>query len=487
MRGQLGAGRRIAVLAVLAAVALLALPAGAAAGEPGQITGLVTAGKTAIKGLYVCASATVGNLRECVSTNASGEYSIELPAGSYTVEFRGENCENDPCQYLDYLNRYWEEKTPGEEPTPVVVKAGSPTPGIDAEMKAGGTLEGQVTESEGEGIEGDEVCVYSDEAEHVSRCVRTDEKGNYSLVGLPTQNYTIEFYRLGNFVGQYYENKRTEQTANLVKVVAGEEQHVNGARLNEGGKIKGVVTAAAGGAPIEGITVCPRTVGTAAYAECQLTNNNGEYTLEALEGEYGVSFEGNGSFGPELYENATSEATEKHIKTTPGNTVEGINARLTKTVGQLEEETEKRTIAEAIAKKHAEEVAQQEAVAKAAAAKAAAVKHAEEVAAEAAKRKALGEHEHAEAAALASFRILRVSSTGTTLIVTVKLSAAENLTLGGPAFKRTVVHGRAGKHVFRIPLSPTGRAARRHRRKATLTVSIKEGAFIIVLSTQLKF
>jgi len=589
----LGGRGAVVVAAVLAAVLLLALPAGASAIVPeGQIKGKVIAfsGKAPIKGLYVCANATVGNSGGCASTDAGGEYTINVPEGKYTVEFYGENCESG-CYYLNYLSQFWEDVSPNEEPTLVHVEAGTPTTEIDAEMRAGGILGGQVTDTKAFEIEGEEVCAYSEEDEYVYRCVHTALEGFYRIEGLPTQNYTIEFYPFGNYVGQYFENQPTEQMASPVKVVAGGETSGKSAKLSEGAKIKGVVTAAAGGAPIQGIRVCPRTVGTAAYAECANTGPKGEYTLEALEGEYGVSFEGNSSFGPELYENATSEASEKHIKTTPGKTVEGINgslptsgqitgtvtaapsgaavsgievcardeiefqscgyttstgeytirgvvgryrvefygyetcnkgctplpytyqyfngvpsyeraqvlavapgatvsgvnARLAKTVKQLEEETENRKIAEAIAKKHAEEVAQQEAAAKAAAAKAAAVKHAEEVAAEAARRKALEEHEHAEAAALASFKILRVSTTGTTLFLTLKLLATENLTLGGPAFKRTVVHGKAGKHVFRIPLSPTGRAARRRHRKATLTLSINEGAFTIVLSEQLKF
>jgi hypothetical protein len=132
-----------------------------------------------------------------------------------------------------------------------------------------------------------------------------------------------------------------------------------------------------------------------------------------------------------------------------------------------------------VAKKHAEEVAQQAA---------AASKHAQEVKAaeEAAKRKALEEHLHAVAAASASFKILHFRSTGTMLWLTFKLPRGEALTLGGSAVKRTVVHLRAGTHVVKLHLSPTGRTARKHRRKISLSISLKEGAILVVLEKQLK-
>lgn len=583
-RERAGARRRRWMLALLAvAAAAVALPASADAIVDGHISGKVTAatGGEAIVGLYVCADATVGEAYACGDTGAKGVYDFELPEGEYNVEFYDETCEHT-CQPLDYLSQYWKDAANYQGSEPVVVKAGKTTENINASMITAGTFEGHVTNSKGEPVESDEVCAYTEEGEEIERCGETEEEGYYSIPGLPTAHYTIEFDSTRNLVEQYYPGVRTYEAATKVEAVDGAEKHGLDAELKEGAKIEGLVTGA--GAPVGEEEVCPRPLAGAAFANCAYTNLEGKYTLEALEGEYGVAFAGNGStLGPELYENATSEATEKHIKTTAGTTVKGIdgnlptsgeitgtvtaapagspvagvdvcayseidfescartnasgvytikgvaggyhvefygeescnpgcvslpytdqyyngtpsylraqlisvgagqlvsgvNARLAKTNAQVEEETENRKIAEAVAKQHAEELLLQEA---------AATKHAQEVKAaeEAAKRKAAEEHIHAEAAAVASFKIVHFKSTATMLLLTLKLPRAETLTLGGSGIKRAVVHVAKGTHVVKLRLTPTGRTARKHNRKITLSIGVEEGTILIVLEKQLK-
>jgi hypothetical protein len=594
---------RIAFVLALAAVAAMALPASAAAIADAQVTGKVTAqsGGAAIEGIEVCVYSTVGSTDECGSTEAKGEYKIEVPEGSYYVSFYSEDCLTGECKYLDYLTQYYNGKSREEEAETLVLKGSETRSGINAVMASGGTIEGQVTAAAG-GTElaEVEVCVFSEEAEFIYRCSDTEEEGYYTIEGLPTAKYLVSFYDEDhrNLVSQYYDGKRNYEEATLVEAIAGTEKSGIGAQLHEGAKIEGVVTAATGGAPVNDTEVCPVELTGAAEADCTYTNSEGKYTLEGLEGEYSVRFYGNGStLGPELYENATKPSTEKVIKAVPpaitkgvngslpaageitgvvtaapsgspvdgvevcahseagfngctrtgasgeyaikglagvysvefygdesctptcshlpyknqyyngiyssenaetvtvapGATVTGINARLAETVKQGEEEAEARKVAEGVAKARAEELKQQEAArkheqeakaAEEAAAKAAQAAHV--AAEEAAKRLAAEQRQRAEKAAIASVKIVRIRSTATTLLITVKVAGTDTFTVSGPGVKRTVVHIPAGIHTIKVRLTASGRSARTHSHTIKLDISAKVGTFVFSLNRKLK-
>jgi hypothetical protein len=325
---------RIVFVLALAAVAAMVLPASAGAIADAQVTGKVTAqsGGAAIEGIEVCVYATSGATEECGSTEAKGEYKIEVPAGSYHVGFYSEDCLTGECRYLDYLTQYYNGKPREEEAETLVLKGSETRSAINAAMATGGTIEGQVTAAVG-GTElaEVEVCVFSEEAEFIYRCSDTEEEGFYSIAGLPTAKYLVSFYDEDhrNLVSQYYDGKSNYEEATLVEAIAGTEKSGIGAKLHEGAKIEGVVTAAAGGAPVSDTEVCPVELTGAAEADCTSTNSEGRYTLEGLEGEYSVRFYGNGStLGPELYENATKSSTEKVIKAVPPAVTKGVNGRL---------------------------------------------------------------------------------------------------------------------------------------------------------------
>jgi hypothetical protein len=304
-----------------------------------HVAGKVTAqsGGAAIAGVAVCVYSTAGSSEGCASTEAKGEYNIEVPEGSYDVAFYSENCLVGECEYLDYLTQYYNGKTREDEAETLVLKAGETRSGINAAMAAGAEIEGQVTAAVGGSeLEDVEVCAFSYEAEFVYRCSYTEEEGFYTIVGLPTARYYVSFSADHlNLVSQYYKEARSYEEATLVQAIVGTQKHGIDAQLHQGAEIEGVVTAAAGGAAVSDSEVCPVEPTGAAEAECTYTNSEGKYTLEGLEGEYSVRFYGNGStLGPELYENATGPSTEKIIKAVPPAVTKGVNASLP-TAGQI--------------------------------------------------------------------------------------------------------------------------------------------------------
>jgi hypothetical protein len=585
-RSQRGWRRgRTALVVALVAVAALALPASAGAIADPHVTGKVTAEGKAVEGLEVCVYSN--STEECAYTEkTTGDYNIEVPEGSYRVVFYNEVCLAGTCFYANYLTQYYNGKSREEEAATLVLKGGEIRSGINAAMAKGAEIEGQVTKAAGgEGIADDEVCAYSYEAGYIERCAYTEEEGYYTVAGLPTARYSVFFYggyHL-NLVAQYYKEKRSYEEAELVEAIVGTEKSGISAKLRQGAEVEGVVTAAAGGAPVNDAEVCPDGLNGAADAECAHTNSEGKYTLEGLEGEYGISFHGNGStLAPELYENATSSSTEKVVKAVPpavtkgvdgslptageitgvvtaapsgspvdgvevcarsetdfsacgqtnasgeytikgvagvytvefygdesctpscsslpyveqyyngiynsesaepvtvapGATVTGIDARLAESDKQGEAETLARKIAEAVAKvrgeyeqkeaaqKHEQEVKAAEAAAHAAAEAAA-------------KRKA------EEKAAIASVKIVRVSSTAKTVLVTIKVAGTDTVTVSGIGVEKAVAHITAGTHTIKLHLTASGLSARKHHHKVKLAISVKVGAFVVALSREL--
>jgi hypothetical protein len=577
---------RTALAVALVAVAALALPGSAGAIADPHVTGKVTAlsGGKPIEGIEVCVYSS--STEECGSTEVKGEYNIEVPEGSYHVAFYNEDCLGGKCLALNFLPQYYKGKSREDEAETLVLKGGETRSGINAAMAAGAEIEGRVTLAAGGAeLPNDEVCAFSYEAEYVYRCSYTEEEGYYSIVGLPTAKYYVFFYGGDhvNLVEQYYDEKRSYEEANQVEAIVGTQKSGISAKLRQGAEIEGVVTAAAAGTPVNDSEVCPEELNGAAEAECAYTNSEGKYTLEGLEGEYGISFDGNGStLAPELYENATKTSTEKIIKAVPpavtkgvngslptageitgvvtaapsgspvdgvevcarseadfgecaktnsageytikgvagiysvefygnetcspkcsslpykdqyyngiynsesaepvtvapGATVSGINARLAESVKQGETETLARKIAEAVGKVRAE-YEQKEAEQKHAQEVKAAEEAAHAAAAAAAKRAA------EEKAAIASVKIVRISGTAGSVLVTLKVAGADTVTVSGTAVKRTVAHLSAGTHTIKLHLTASGLSARKHHRKVKLAISVKVGAFVVALSREL--
>jgi Carboxypeptidase regulatory-like domain/Regulator of chromosome condensation (RCC1) repeat len=316
-------------------------------GETGQIAGKVTSasGGESLEGVSVCAYTRNGAFHgRCAQTKANGEYTISgLAPDEYTIEF------SPPSKStLNYIPQYYEGKSVSSEATPVPVTAGNTTPGIDAKLEVGGQISGEVTSAEGaKKLAEIEVCASkADGSGFDERCALTNASGEYTISGLASGKYNVEFTpsdkNTSNYISQYYKDVYSTSETTLVVVAA--EQLTSGvdAELEEpvhliGQGIAGQVTDASTKKGIKGIEVCAYEVGDdnpeGVFGECSETNALGEYAISGLpSGEYIVEFlspfDSSLNYVSQYYKESATMANAMPVSVSARSTDTGIDAQL---------------------------------------------------------------------------------------------------------------------------------------------------------------
>ncbi|MDR2996533.1 MAG: cell wall-binding repeat-containing protein [Microbacterium sp.] len=197
MTGRLGALARVTVLAtiltalVASGVASPALAESSADAASVTISGRVTGdGGTGVEH----AAVSICRPGACVYnsfTGPSGEYTATgIPAGTYTLRFTADG----------YQSRYWSPKGTQLKSVEFTVVAGQSISGANGALVRGGTISGRVTGRDGKPINGAYVYITSQiyyvGAEAIADWNYTafvDDDGKYSVSGLPSSSYDIEF------------------------------------------------------------------------------------------------------------------------------------------------------------------------------------------------------------------------------------------------------------------------------------------------------
>src|SRR2546428_3541414 len=108
-----------------------------------------------------------------------GDYKVAFTPGCYDGE-------------TNYLSEWYSDKADFESADAVSVQAGSETRGIDAELARGGSISGTVKNEAGVGLGG--MCVDAvDGSNNWAAFGYSDSNGAYSVVGLRTADYRIQF------------------------------------------------------------------------------------------------------------------------------------------------------------------------------------------------------------------------------------------------------------------------------------------------------
>lgn len=331
----MGGGRWV-LLVLFFCGALLAMAPVAVAADTTSISGTVTEAGTHTPLSQVGVRAyQIGGENEVYETffptNAKGEYKLEsLPAGEYRVEFYVHP------ETQNFLDRYWDDSPTYAGATPVKVNEGEDLPNINAELKPGGVIEGEVTEA-GAGRELEEISIAAiseSGGEPYFGFALTAHGGHYKIQGLPTGRYEVYFYPESeqNLVPQYWDDALTAAAATLVEVEAGKTASpAIDAALEVGGEVSGTVTDATTHAGLAHITVIAYSSSGEAvgYGE---TNANGEYTLRGLAtGSYKIKFEDEGEVSKyitQYYNDELSLASAGLVNVVQKQRTSGIDAAL---------------------------------------------------------------------------------------------------------------------------------------------------------------
>lgn len=301
----------------------------------GGISGTVIASDTddPLAAVTVTARLAGSDFAQSVETDVYGQYMIGgLPAGQYQVQF-----EPDPADRAIYLSEYYDDRAGSSVAKLVQVNTGAVTPNIDAVLDLGGTVSGIVTGADtSSGLSDVFVNVYDSAGEQIGSAF-TDATGNYTTDALPSGSYKIEFVAPNAtqpYVSEFFNNKPNLATGATVAVVAPDDTPDINATLDLGGQIRGMLTAADGGAGLADVAVSIYT-GDGQFVESTFTNSAGNYASSGLRaGSYKLRFDPSASdsanaYMEEYYNHKPDRASADLVAVTvPGPTT--INTTLSK-------------------------------------------------------------------------------------------------------------------------------------------------------------
>jgi hypothetical protein len=294
----------------------------------GVITDSATGGPAVDSNLCVDAYSDAFD-RETCAVGSDGSYHVEgLPAGNYTVS------------YSDYDGPYLPATYGGStNPTAVTVSLGQDTSSINQTLTPGGVITGKVTDSTtGLALTSGDICVdaisTSPDQDDVEACGLASE-GTYTILGLPSGTYTVEFKDTRNqYLTQYYPGVTDQSQAQTISVVQAQTTSHIDAAMQLGGSLSGTLTDAASGDPVNGPTVdlCAMALdssGDQVSSTCNVTST-GAYTITGLPtGSYFVEYRDEGrTYADQYFKNTIDIGTSMAVPVTLGQDTTGIDDAL---------------------------------------------------------------------------------------------------------------------------------------------------------------
>lgn len=184
----------------------------------GKISGRVTNTLGyGIANVYVGAAAQpVYNWMGGVSTNRYGNYSFNVPAGTYRVQFVPQPSTSG------YYGPEWYDNKSNFQIGDLLTVTAQTTSNVNAQLgMIGGKISGRVTDSAGNGIADVYLQAFDpDNSSIVFNGARTNSKGVYTIP-LAAGNYKVRFSPgpdSGNYAAEWYNNKSDFESADIVTV-----------------------------------------------------------------------------------------------------------------------------------------------------------------------------------------------------------------------------------------------------------------------------
>jgi len=263
-------------------------------------------------------------------TNAQGDFSINVPSGSYIVR----------ADAHGYGQLYYDNVSEAQQAYEFVTDPNTPVIGnIDFLLTELGIITGSVVDAATNApIEAALVTAIptstGGSASNRGYHAQTDAHGMYRLAGLPQGEYIV-FANHHAYAIQYYDNETELTNADVVNVVDGQTRSGIDFALGQRGAISGLVVDATTNAPIEGVLVSAISSGTGGPATNRgyhaRTDAHGVYQITGIEqGDYIVSASHH-SYAIQYYDNTNNPSSADVVSVLEGQTTSGIDFRL----GQL--------------------------------------------------------------------------------------------------------------------------------------------------------
>jgi hypothetical protein len=336
MGTERGTGRWVLAILLSCFLLLIFAPTVLAAEGTGKISGTVTEFTKSedivpLKNIEVLVYEASGSEFPAgfATTKADGEYTVEgLAKGSYKVEF-SVGFESS----LNFVTQFYKDKPSLAAAEQVEVVEGKTTGAINAELQVGGEIKGTVTEaSTHKDLEGIEVRAFEAGGdEFPARAATTGKDGEYTIVGLATGHYEVEFSpgfaSSLNYVTQYYDGKSSLAAAESFEVVQEQAKTGIDAELEVGGEVSGMVTDASTHMALPNAEVVALGAGEAVEGFA-LTNASGQYTIAGLAtGSYKLEFV-SAHYIRQYYNDQPSFASANPIAVIQGDITASIDATL---------------------------------------------------------------------------------------------------------------------------------------------------------------
>ena len=220
-----------------------------------------------------------GTRRGFVQTDSRGVYSLALPPGQYKV-----------AAYDDhglFATRFFFEQPTFATATPVSIRAGIVTSGVNFNLDFAGHLSGTVTDVDtGVVLPGMTVSAYSPDGALIAATAVTDMGGNFTL-NVPAGQYKLVVAdTTGTYAAGFADDANSFAAAQSVSVKPAQLRDNLRLPLHRAGTVKGHVKDSAG-ASLSGITIAAYNTDGSQRTSVQ-TDSNGNYSLALPPGSFRI-------------------------------------------------------------------------------------------------------------------------------------------------------------------------------------------------------
>lgn len=286
----------------------------------GRVTDNATAGN--LKDIVVAAFIKSGAFSwvNQVTTNASGQYSLFVPAVSVNMMLRASSTNYQDTfykqEFYNWRNAITQNLTAGQNKT-----------NVNFSLPKTYTLSGTVTSSHtGANLSGVTVNIYDNSGNWVKNAV-TNGSGQYS-VSLINGNYYVQT-QLNNYFSQYYQNAWGNGDRDLVAISSANKPNINFS-LHRNATITGTVYNGAGPGSLNNVAVTAY-LRSGAFTYVNKVTANGTYSLTVPAGVALMLKTTTANYEDVFYNNVASWGGSTTVNVSPGGTSSNINFNLYRT------------------------------------------------------------------------------------------------------------------------------------------------------------